>query len=119
MATTLDLLNKVLTGLRKPTLGSATTEIPNQYHALLRIAGGEFREPLLAPGETHATIGGGYEDGLSYTSIANARVSSGFDLSQVSVLSGVVVSPGADVVLPAGVAPSDAFSGWRSVQFTS
>lgn len=87
--------------------------------ALLRIAGGEFREPLLAPGETHATIGGGYEDGLSYTSIANARVSSGFDLSQVSVLSGVVVSPGADVVLPAGVTPSDAFSGWRSVQFTS
>jgi len=35
MATTLDLLNKVLTGLRKPTLGSENTEIPSQYHALL------------------------------------------------------------------------------------
>jgi len=86
----------------------------------LHIKASTFSTPTLVGAETQAIVGGTRSGTTSFTELASVSfrelsASAGYDLSQVSLGSGLLWNPGYDawVTLPGGVTQTNAMNGFR------
>jgi hypothetical protein len=82
------------------------------------ISGSTLSDPAFFSPETAAPIGGSMAGTALYTSVMSSNVlSSGFDLSDVSALSGVAIRAATNPTLPAGATKATVFTGWLEAGF--